>query len=178
MNAQKIKELADALDLTFDRSGHKQNRHKLHAAIDALLSLDAAGALVPHGIGGHARTLLTAARAAIAIMEAEPHDMERMLRNGAKAWAGVDPQSLRDGSYQPKFTQGPPADGLMKEIRWEMSAQSGVLETALPAPIAQDAVLMRQALDYIDCVPDDRYNAEHIDRSGLIAALRARLGVV
>ena len=29
--------------------------------IDALLSLDAAGALVPHGLGGHARELLTAA---------------------------------------------------------------------------------------------------------------------
>ena len=27
-------------------------------SIDALLHLDAKGALVPHGIGGHARTLL------------------------------------------------------------------------------------------------------------------------
>lgn len=32
-------------------------------SIDALLSLDAAGALVPHGIGGHARGLLSAASA-------------------------------------------------------------------------------------------------------------------
>lgn len=31
--------------------------------IDALLALDAAGALVPHGVGGHARSLLSAAYA-------------------------------------------------------------------------------------------------------------------
>src|SRR4051812_32002659 len=30
-------------------------------SIDALLALDAKGALVPHGIGGHARTLLQSA---------------------------------------------------------------------------------------------------------------------
>lgn len=33
----------------------------LVSSIEALLSLDAAGALVPHGIGGHARDLLSAA---------------------------------------------------------------------------------------------------------------------
>lgn len=36
---------------------------KLCGSIEALLSLDAAGALVPHGIGGHARTLLKSAAA-------------------------------------------------------------------------------------------------------------------
>lgn len=36
-------------------------------SIDALLSLDAAGALVPHGIGGHARGLLSAAAARLAL---------------------------------------------------------------------------------------------------------------
>lgn len=34
-------------------------------SIDALLDMDAKGILVPHGIGGHARTLLLAAKAAI-----------------------------------------------------------------------------------------------------------------
>lgn len=29
-----------------------------------------------------------------------PGELERMTENGRKAWAGVDPQSLRDGSYQ------------------------------------------------------------------------------
>lgn len=33
----------------------------LRRSIEALLALDAKGALVPHGIGGHARALLTAA---------------------------------------------------------------------------------------------------------------------
>ena len=34
-------------------------------SIDSLLEMDAKGILVPHGIGGHARTLLRAAKAAI-----------------------------------------------------------------------------------------------------------------
>lgn len=33
----------------------------LRRSIEALLALDADGALMPHGIGGHARKLLTAA---------------------------------------------------------------------------------------------------------------------
>ena len=36
---------------------------KLVRSIDALLSLDASGSLFPHGLGGHARTLLTSAAA-------------------------------------------------------------------------------------------------------------------
>lgn len=42
---------------------------KLCGSIDALLSLDAAGALVPHGIGGHARTLLESAATRIRALE-------------------------------------------------------------------------------------------------------------
>lgn len=34
---------------------------KLVSAIEALLALDASGSLVPHGVGGHARTMLEAA---------------------------------------------------------------------------------------------------------------------
>ena len=34
-------------------------------SIDSLLAMDAKGILVPHGIGGHARTLLRAAKASI-----------------------------------------------------------------------------------------------------------------
>lgn len=34
-------------------------------SIDSLLEMDAKGILVPHGIGGHARTLLRAAKASI-----------------------------------------------------------------------------------------------------------------
>ena len=41
--------------------GFSGSRANLVACITALLSLDAAGALIPHGIGGHARTLLEAA---------------------------------------------------------------------------------------------------------------------
>jgi len=39
----------------------------LIACIEALLRLDAAGALVPHGIGGHARTLLESAAIRLAL---------------------------------------------------------------------------------------------------------------
>ena len=41
--------------------GFAGDNAKLIESIEALLSLDAAGTLAPHGIGGHARTLLTAA---------------------------------------------------------------------------------------------------------------------
>lgn len=48
-------------------NGRTLHRHSsLIAQIDALLRLDAANALAPHGIGGHARELLTRARAALA----------------------------------------------------------------------------------------------------------------
>ena len=41
------------------------NNTELIANINALLSIDAAGALVPHGLGGHAKTLLKAAADAL-----------------------------------------------------------------------------------------------------------------
>ena len=44
-----------------DRGGFDGDNAALCRAIDALLSLDAAGALVPHGLGGHARNLLNTA---------------------------------------------------------------------------------------------------------------------
>jgi len=44
-------------------SGRNSNPTVLVSNIEALLALDAAGALVPHGIGGHARSLLKSAAA-------------------------------------------------------------------------------------------------------------------
>ena len=35
----------------------------------------------------------------------------------------------------------------------------------------QQLKAMKMALEYIEAVPDDRYNAEHIDRDALIAAI-------
>jgi len=34
---------------------------------------------------------------------------------------------------------------------------------------------LKLALDYIESVPDDRYNAEHIDRDALITAIKQAL---
>ena len=34
---------------------------------------------------------------------------------------------------------------------------------------------LKQALEYVDLVPDDRYNAEHIDREALVAAIEEAL---
>lgn len=49
----------------------KGDNERLIACIEALLDLDAAKALVPHGIGGHARGLLSAAGARLAAKDAE-----------------------------------------------------------------------------------------------------------
>lgn len=49
-------------DRSFDDEFNGDNA-MLVRSIDALLDLDAAGALVPHGVGGHARTLLSASAA-------------------------------------------------------------------------------------------------------------------
>ena len=49
----------------FAVSDFKGKDDLLIQSIDALLEMDAKGILVPHGIGGHARTLLKAAKAAI-----------------------------------------------------------------------------------------------------------------
>lgn len=46
-------------------SDFKGKDELLIQSIDSLLAMDAKGILVPHGIGGHARTLLLAAKAAI-----------------------------------------------------------------------------------------------------------------
>lgn len=46
-------------------SDFKGKDELLIQSIDSLLEMDAKGILVPHGIGGHARTLLRAAKASI-----------------------------------------------------------------------------------------------------------------
>ncbi|AFN39101.1 hypothetical protein G167_gp53 [Burkholderia phage BcepMigl] len=48
----------------------------LVTCIKALLDLDAAGVLVPHGVGGHARVMLAAAGARIAALEAKVEKLE------------------------------------------------------------------------------------------------------
>ena len=42
--------------------------------------------------------------------------------------------------------------------------------------MTKDEVL-RLALEYVELVPDDRYNADHIDRDALITAIKAALEV-
>lgn len=59
------------------------NAH-LKASIKALLSMDADGVLVPHGIGGHARGLLTAAYHRIP----DDDDLSNIEREG-QAWAAM-----------------------------------------------------------------------------------------
>lgn len=44
------------------------------------------------------------------------------------------------------------------------------------AELRRQHELLREARDYVECVPDDRRNAEHIDRVALIARLDAALG--
>lgn len=67
----------------------------LVAAMVALLKLDAAGALVPHGIGGHARTLLQAAVARLAADDSEITSLRALLNyeyTGRKAQQVAVPQ--------------------------------------------------------------------------------------
>lgn len=61
----------------------KGDNAKLVSCINALLSMDAAGALVPNGIGGHARRLLAAAAHRIATPEAPAIDLEQFRRVAA-----------------------------------------------------------------------------------------------
>lgn len=63
---ERARELdATAAPVVVGEDGFDGDNAKLLECIDALLSLDAAGALAPHGIGGHARALLKAAAARI-----------------------------------------------------------------------------------------------------------------
>ncbi|WP_322068961.1 hypothetical protein [Paraburkholderia bannensis] len=79
----------DAKELTDDFRGDTAN---LILSIKALLELDAEGALVPHGVGGHRRSLLSAAAVRLA---ATPSDAAqapvkwqfRDRRDGEDAWS-------------------------------------------------------------------------------------------
>lgn len=55
----------------------KGDNEHLIACIEALLRLDGAKALVPHGIGGHARGLLSAAGVRLAAKDAEIAELRR-----------------------------------------------------------------------------------------------------
>lgn len=57
--------------------GFKGDNQQLIACINALLDLDAAGALIPHGIGGHARSLLAACAARLNSQPAIPPGFSR-----------------------------------------------------------------------------------------------------
>ena len=47
--------------------GFNGDNAKLVECIHALLAMDASGSMVPHGVGGHARALLTAAAARLPV---------------------------------------------------------------------------------------------------------------
>ena len=57
----------------------------LVSSIEALLSLDADGALVPHGIGGHARDLLSAAAARLTSPMTNAHEDPAFQGNRGRA---------------------------------------------------------------------------------------------
>ncbi|ACR15025.1 hypothetical protein BcepIL02_gp32 [Burkholderia phage BcepIL02] len=73
--------------------------------IKALLELDAAGVLVPHGVGGHARVMLAAAGARIAALEEKLAELE----------------AENTGLALDKLTAPPAQDGL-KIVRTEHSS--------------------------------------------------------
>lgn len=60
--------------------GFNGDNAKLCECIDALLKLDATGSLVPHGVGGHARTMLAAAVLRIQALKAEIADADAAMR--------------------------------------------------------------------------------------------------
>lgn len=73
------------------------DNEKLIASISALLKLDAAGALVPHGVGGHARLLLEAAAIRLGELDARFQNLkenahwqdERDMGPGGHWWCSV-----------------------------------------------------------------------------------------
>ena len=90
--------------------------------IAALLSLDAANALVPHGIGGHAKKLLEAASVRIVELErvASVFDTAMALAQQPKAQQAQEP--IRFGSYEHAHP----------EDRWAASQMPDVAEGQCP----------------------------------------------
>ena len=69
--------------------------------IDVLLEMDAAGALVPHGVGGHARCLLEAASVRLAAPlrpPAQAQHLDAAVQEDAKDAARY--RFLRDGEWR------------------------------------------------------------------------------
>lgn len=63
----------------------------LIACIEALLVLDAKGALVPHGVGGHGRALLTAAASRLALLSAPSvNEIGAVVWHSSEEGAGPD----------------------------------------------------------------------------------------
>lgn len=89
--------------------GFQGDNTKLCSSIDALLELDARNALVPHGIGGHARTLLEAAANRIrhapqpSAPARNPH--KELLRQALAAMtalhSSMQPTETHDGGIAP-----------------------------------------------------------------------------
>lgn len=74
----------------------KGDNAKLIGCINALLSMDAAGALVPHGIGAHARSLLAAAAQRLAPAPAIDLEQFRPAVFCMRNYTGVLPRSYWD----------------------------------------------------------------------------------
>ncbi|MBA6091613.1 hypothetical protein H4C81_22470 [Pseudomonas monteilii] len=77
--------------------GFRGDNKALIECINALLALDAKGALMPCGIGGHARSLLEASAARLSSAEARPPiTIERVLR--AYQYATMHPHRYLRGT--------------------------------------------------------------------------------
>lgn len=143
-------------------------------SIRALLRLDAAGAIVPHGVGGHARTLLTAAanrlERALAAQCGEPvaWQQRRQIAPGCwTAWADCE-KWAHDSIVQNKLTH--------TQARALYAAAAPSQPVALPperkiAPIYGDEPIGEQqrAWDY-----NEGWNA---CRAAMLAAAPAGEGV-
>lgn len=87
----------------------KGNDGLLIQCIDSLLAMDAKGILVPHGIGGHARTLLKASKAALeqAAQSEQSAELERLRKceKDAERWAALE-SAVEDGGLVITFENG------------------------------------------------------------------------
>lgn len=117
----------------------------LIASINALLELDAEGALVPHGIGGHARALLSAAASRLSASIADTAGAKRLETTSENI-----ARDIREGRFpqrsEPQMIAATPAPSVADAPRRFTGEQIAALRVAADALVERYAEPIRAIL--------------------------------